>query len=132
MRPRRVPARRLTGPGRAHTAVDLEEATMSTCPVPPPSVAATRAGTDRVILEELAERARSAELEALHLERALASNRRIGIAVGLVMCHYRLSPDQGIALLRRISQQRNVKVRELADEIIGDACTWSGHGPAGR
>ncbi|MCH1866532.1 ANTAR domain-containing protein [Nocardioides sp. CFH 31398] len=113
---------------------------MSSRPVTRSPVAAAQArahahahaDAQRAVLEELAERARSAELEALHLERALASNRRIGIAVGLLMCHYRLSPDQGIDLLRRISQERNVKVRELAEEVIDDASRWSGSHPADR
>jgi AmiR/NasT family two-component response regulator len=70
------------------------------------------------VLEELQARIRSAEERADGLQHALASNRRIGMAVGILMCQRRLTEDQAIALLRTRSQSCNVKVRELAETAI--------------
>ncbi|MEU2347946.1 ANTAR domain-containing protein [Modestobacter sp. NPDC049651] len=70
------------------------------------------------LLDELQERARSAEDRAAGLERALASNRRIGMAIGILMCQRRLTEEQAFAVLRTHSQHRNVKVRELAETVI--------------
>jgi AmiR/NasT family two-component response regulator len=70
------------------------------------------------VLDRLQARVRSAEDRAASLERALASNRRIGIAVGILMCRHQLTADQAIEILKTNSQQRNVKVRELAETVI--------------
>jgi len=70
------------------------------------------------VLDELQARVRSAEDKAAGLERALTSNRRIGMAVGILMCQRRLTEDQAIALLKTHSQNCNVKVRELAETVI--------------
>jgi AmiR/NasT family two-component response regulator len=61
---------------------------------------------------------RSAEDKTANLERALASNRRIGIAVGILMCRHQLTDDRAIEMLRTHSQHRNVKVRDLAEAVI--------------
>jgi len=60
----------------------------------------------------------AAEDRAAQLELALASNRRIGIAVGIVMARLHLTDGQALELLRDASQRRNVKLRELAEDII--------------
>jgi AmiR/NasT family two-component response regulator len=69
-------------------------------------------------LEELQERVRSAEDKAANLECALATNRRIGIAIGILMCRHQLTADQAIATLKTHSQHRNLKLRELAETVI--------------
>ena len=69
-------------------------------------------------LGRLQERLRSAEGRAAGLERALATNRRIGIATGILMCRHQLTADQAIASLKTQSQHRNVKLRELAETVI--------------
>ena len=69
-------------------------------------------------LDQLQARARSAEDRAANLERALATNRRIGIAIGILMCQRQLTEDQAIALLKTQSQHRNIKMRELAETVI--------------
>ena len=69
-------------------------------------------------LDQLQARARSAECKAANLEQALATNRRIGIAIGILMCQRQLTDDQAIAVLMTHSQHRNVKVRELAETVI--------------
>jgi hypothetical protein len=53
-----------------------------------------------------------------HLETALTTNRRIGIAIGIVMAGRRLTDEQAFALLREESQLRNQKLREVAEEVI--------------
>jgi len=70
------------------------------------------------VLDQLQARVRSAEERAAGLERALASSRRIGMAVGILMCRHQLTDDQAIAILKAESQRRNVKVRGLAETVI--------------
>lgn len=69
-------------------------------------------------LAELRVRVQSAEDRAAGLERALASNRRIGMAIGILMSQHRLTEHQAIAVLTAHSQHHNVKVRELAETVI--------------
>ena len=49
-----------------------------------------------------------------HLEKALRSNREIGVAMGVVMARYRVTRDQAFDLLRMASQNSNQKLRDLA------------------
>lgn len=74
--------------------------------------------TDAAVLAELLrlERERSANLQT-----ALESNRRIGLAVGLVMAEYHLGPEAAFDVLRRSSQATNRKLRELAEDVIAKA-----------
>ena len=53
-----------------------------------------------------------------HLETALASNRRIGMAIGIVMARQHLTDERAFELLRQQSQLRNQKLRDLAEEVI--------------
>lgn len=59
-----------------------------------------------------------------NLQQALATSRQIGTAVGIVMSQYRLSDEQAFALLRKVSQDMNRKLRDVADEV-----TFSGELP---
>ncbi|GAA2032563.1 GAF and ANTAR domain-containing protein [Terrabacter terrae] len=59
-----------------------------------------------------------------NLEQALATSRQIGTAVGILMSQYRLSDDQAFALLRKVSQNMNRKLRDVAEEV-----TYSGELP---
>jgi hypothetical protein len=70
------------------------------------------------VLADLRARVVTAETKAANLEVALATNRRIGIAVGILMCRLRLTEDQAFAVLGKHSQDHNVKVRDLAEEVI--------------
>jgi GAF domain-containing protein len=56
--------------------------------------------------------------KAAHLERALASNRRIGMAVGILMYAHRITDEQAFDLMRTISQHTDQKVREVADYVV--------------
>jgi AmiR/NasT family two-component response regulator len=87
----------------------------STAEVPTASVQGFDALT---VLDRLQARVRSAEDRAANLERALASNRRIGMAVGILMCRHQLTEDKAVEMLKMHSQRRNIKVRELAETVI--------------
>jgi hypothetical protein len=69
-------------------------------------------------VSDLHARVRAAETKAAHLEFALVSNRRIGMAVGILMCRLQVTEDQAFAVLCKHSQDHNVKVRDLAEEVI--------------
>ena len=55
--------------------------------------------------------------QAAHLKEALASNRRIGMAIGILMNVHKVTEDEAFALLRAASQNLNVKLRLVADDV---------------
>lgn len=55
------------------------------------------------------------------LRTALTSRHQIGLAQGILMERYRMSVDQAFDVLRRYSQDLNVKVARLAEDVIGGA-----------
>lgn len=66
-----------------------------------------------------------------HLHAAMATRRLIDQALGLIMAQNRCSSDEAFAILRRASQNRNVKINYLAAEMIravtGSAPDTSAH-----
>ncbi len=54
---------------------------------------------------------------AQHLERALRSNREIGVAMGVLMQQHRLTREQAFDVLRVASQDSNRKLADLATEV---------------
>ena len=50
-------------------------------------------------------------------QRALASNREIGVAVGILMVNHTLTDEQAFDLLSRVSQRTNRKLRTIALEV---------------
>jgi hypothetical protein len=63
--------------------------------------------------------ARAREREQISgLEQAVASNRSIGMAIGILMAIYRVGQDEAFDLLRTVSQRTNRKLREIADEVV--------------
>lgn len=63
--------------------------------------------------------ARAREREQISgLEQAVASNRSIGMAIGILMAIGRIGQDEAFDLLRRVSQRTNRKLREIADEVV--------------
>lgn len=60
----------------------------------------------------------SATAHAEHLAVAVVTNRRIGMAMGILMERHRLTEEQAFDRLKDLSQRRNVKLRDLADQII--------------
>ena len=55
---------------------------------------------------------------ARNLEQALDSNRRVGMAIGILMARHRLDEHAAFALLRGASQHANRKLRVMAEEVI--------------
>jgi GAF domain-containing protein len=61
------------------------------------------------------------EIEGLN--QAMLSRQLIGQAVGVLMERYRLSSDRAFAFLARVSQDRNVKLRVVAEEVLAAPAT---------
>jgi hypothetical protein len=55
---------------------------------------------------------------ALSLRAGLESNREIGKAMGLLMASHGISDDEAFAMLRSTSQDRNVKLVEVARQVL--------------
>ena len=88
-----------------------------------------------------------AELSRLRLENqglrvAVASNRRIGAAIGILMGLHHLTEQQAFDLLKVASSRSHTKMRELADEVLltgalpdapaaAAVCTGQAGNPAG-
>jgi transcriptional regulator with GAF, ATPase, and Fis domain len=63
-----------------------------------------------------------------NLERALATNREIAMAMGIVMADRGCTEEQAFAHLREISQRLNRKLRDIAADVVrtGEIPTASG------
>lgn len=51
-------------------------------------------------------------------ELAISNRTVIGRAEGILMERFSLPPDQAFAVLRRVSQRRNVKLNRVAEELV--------------
>lgn len=56
--------------------------------------------------------------EESHLRRAMDSRHLVGMAQGILMDRYGLDPQQAFAVLRRYSQQHNIKLRHVAEQLV--------------
>jgi hypothetical protein len=56
--------------------------------------------------------------QVAQLREALASNRRIGMAMGIAVRQLNVDEDEAFDVLRRISQESNRKLRDVAEDII--------------
>jgi hypothetical protein len=67
---------------------------------------------------------RVAELEATiaQLREAMVSRQQLGVVTGIVAAKLEVTPDEAWAVLVRLSQDTNVKVREVG-RVIHDAFT---------
>jgi AmiR/NasT family two-component response regulator len=52
-----------------------------------------------------------------NLARALETSRGIGVAIGVLMAHHKLTQEQAFDLLRIASQNTNRKIRDIAEEV---------------
>jgi hypothetical protein len=68
--------------------------------------------------ERLTDLVTAHQSQAENLRIALASNRQIGMALGIVMDSRKLTSDHAFDLLRRVSQHRHRKLHEIALEVI--------------
>ncbi|MGL5909938.1 MAG: ANTAR domain-containing protein, partial [Phycicoccus sp.] len=55
---------------------------------------------------------------ARQLDTAVRTNREIGVAVGILMSVRRLRQEDAVGLLRAQSQHRNVRLADLAAEVV--------------
>lgn len=91
-----------------------------------PGGALTPADTDAIqVLVSLAvsvlrdeRRVANAESEAANLRVALASNREIGTAIGILMSARLITQDEAFTLLRQTSQRTHRKLRDVATEVV--------------
>ena len=63
--------------------------------------------------------------------RLLARQETIAVieqAKGIIMAQHRCEPEEAFDLLRRVSQRTNVKVRELAAQIVDRTASCDDHG----
>ena len=72
------------------------------------------ANVEQARLVESAERRKA---NSDQLERAVSSNREIGVAVGILMVNHTLTDEQAFDLLSRVSQHTNRKLRLIALEV---------------
>ena len=56
--------------------------------------------------------------EAATLRRGLESNREIGKAIGLLMALHGIGDEQAFEMLAKVSQEMNVKVAQVAAQVI--------------
>lgn len=59
--------------------------------------------------------------EIENLQRALATRKTIGIAIGLLMERHQLTEKAAFAVLRRRSSYANVKLRDIAAQLVGES-----------
>jgi hypothetical protein len=57
-------------------------------------------------------------VEVTTLNEAVRSRTQIGQAIGIVMERYKIPEQQAFAFLTRLSQNSNIKVRQIADQLI--------------
>lgn len=60
----------------------------------------------------------AAAQHAARLTRTVATRQLIGMAQGILIERHRLTADQAFALLVRVSQHRNTKLRDIADRLV--------------
>ncbi len=88
-----------------------------------------RIGPDEMIVADLLAQAFGMAIDKLltlqesaerqhHLERAIDAHRDIGQAIGILVERHRITPEQAFDRLRRASQDRNLKLRQLATRIV--------------
>ena len=74
--------------------------------------------SERDLLVECQGELKVAEEQIEHLRAALVTARRIGAAIGILMGTRRVTDDQAFELLCRVSQDRNRKLRDVADDVM--------------
>jgi hypothetical protein len=83
---------------------------------PPRTTAGSVAGSDT------SSRVDELEAEIAQLRDALARRQQIGVATGLLAQRFGISPDRAWSLMVRLSQNGNVKVREIAQAVVDAHC----------
>lgn len=86
-------------------------------PQPVREIAAQFVPPAALLLGGVLQRLSQAEMIA-QLRAALTSRAVIDQAIGIVMAHQRCKPEEALGVLRRMSNDRNVKLREVAAELV--------------
>ena len=60
----------------------------------------------------------AASQHAANLHTAISTRTLIGRAEGILMERFGMPADQAFAVLRRVSQRRNVKLNRVAEELV--------------
>lgn len=76
--------------------------------------------TSNMDTHEISDRVRSLSEQVEQLTIARDTNRRIGIAMGIVMTRLRVNDGEAFEVLRRLSQNSNRKLPCVAEDIIRD------------
>jgi ANTAR domain len=88
-----------------------------------------RVGSDERVVGDLLHRAFALALERVvaatafadreqHLRRAIESHEAIGQAVGILVERHRWTPAAAFDLLKKVSQDHNVRLREVAEKVV--------------
>ncbi len=56
--------------------------------------------------------------QELHLRRAIDARHLVGVAQGILMERFGLDQQRAFAVLRRYSQQHNIKLRDVAEQLV--------------
>ncbi|MGW0160197.1 GAF and ANTAR domain-containing protein [Mycobacterium sp. NPDC003323] len=83
-----------------------------------PNVWSAKAETTGMVLAAHAAAAILASRQSEELESAVASRDRIGQAKGIIMERFNIDAVQAFALLRKLSQDSNTRLAEIADQVI--------------
>ncbi|TLH62108.1 hypothetical protein C1S81_05385 [Mycolicibacterium neoaurum] len=83
-----------------------------------PNVWTARAETTGLVLAAHAAAAILASRQSEELESAVASRDRIGQAKGIIMERFKIDDVQAFALLRKLSQDSNTKLADIAEQVI--------------
>jgi AmiR/NasT family two-component response regulator len=70
------------------------------------------------VQRDVVELVRALMVEVTQLKVARDSNRRIGMAMGIVMSQQQVDETVAFDMLRRISQNTNRKLRDVAEDVI--------------
>ncbi|MER6535419.1 ANTAR domain-containing protein [Streptomyces sp900105755] len=76
------------------------------------------ADADALGAEELARKIGQLQREIGQLQEAVISHAVIDQAIGVVISLGGLHPDQGFGVLRTVSQKTNIKLRDVAEQIV--------------
>ncbi|WP_168207624.1 ANTAR domain-containing protein [Microlunatus elymi] len=82
------------------------------------AVDGSRPTREIIDLAALQEALAEAENEIASLRTALEANRVIAVALGILIERYGISQDTAFAYLKRLSQDNNRKLRDLAAELV--------------
>ena len=70
------------------------------------------------LAKSLQRRLAEAENTVEHLQTALSTSRRIGIAVGILMARLAVSEEEAFQTLVRASQNSHRKLHDIAEDVI--------------